>query len=104
MKSDYGKVRTLSHFSPELGSSKSKKPDKSSRWRVILYNDNRHKFDDVVEWLQNNAGCESEFAIKICHVCQNQGRAVCFQGGKGACHEVAAALRNHGLQVEVDDY
>lgn len=94
----------MSHFSPELGSPKKKKPSEKARWRVILYNDNRHKFDDVVTWLKENAGCDSEFAIKICHVCQDQGRAVCFQGSKLACHEVASALRNRGLQVEVDDF
>ena len=94
----------MSQFSPELGPAKKKKPNEQARWRVILYNDNRHKFDDVVTWLQETAGCDSEFAIKVCHVCHDQGRAVCFQGPKAACHEVTAALRSHGLQVEVDDY
>ena len=94
----------MSHFSPELSSSESKEKSESRRWRIILYNDNRHKFDDVLSWLQDNAGCSAEFAIEICDICQSQGRAVCFQGEKLACQEVAAALRTHGLQVEVDDF
>lgn len=94
----------MSHFSPELGASDEKAKSPEGRWRVILYNDNRHKLDDVATWLKEAAGCDSEFAFKICHVCQDQGRAVCFQGSKQDCHEVTAALRLHGLQVEVDDF
>ena len=93
----------MGRFSPELDKSEAPK-NAEKNWRVILYNNNRHKFDDVVTWLQDTAGCDMKFAIKICHVCENQGRAVCFQGDKAACHEVATTLRSHGLQVEVDDY
>jgi len=94
----------MSQFSPEVNSPKGDNPPEKARWRVILYNDNRHKFDDVVQWLQDYAGLDDKFAMKICHVCQEQGRAVCFQHSKDACHEVAAKLRSQGLQVEVDDY
>jgi ATP-dependent Clp protease adapter protein ClpS len=94
----------VSQFSPEVNSSQEKKSSKTAKWRVILYNDNRHKGDDVIDLLRDIAGCSADFAIKICHVCEDQGRAVCFQGDKATCHEVTRALRSHGLQVEVDDY
>ena len=94
----------MSHFSPEIGESETKPENREKRWRIVLYNDNRHKFDDVVSWLTETTACKSEFAMEICHVCQDQGRAVCFQGEKFACHEIAALLRRQGLQVEVDDY
>ena len=48
--------------------------------------------------------CDTDFAYQICHVCEDQGRAVCFQSLKEECHQVAARLRSKGLQVEVDDY
>lgn len=91
-------------FSPELTERKSKKSSTTSRWRVILYNDSRHKFDDVVGWLQKYAEYHSEFAIEVCHVCEEQGRAICFLGPRDECHRVTNALRGHGLQAEVDDY
>ena len=103
MKLRKARSEKVSQFSPELGESGSSRTS-GERWRVILYNDNRHKFDEVVSWLQDTAGCASEFAIKICHVCQDQGRAVCFQGSKQACRQVTTTLRAHGLQVEVDDF
>lgn len=93
----------MERFSPELSAEK-KPSDAPQRWRVILYNNNRHRFDDVVGWLEKATGCSYEFAIEICHVCQDQGRAVCFQGPKAACREVTEFLREQRLQVEVDDY
>lgn len=77
------------------------KPDRA--WRVILYNDNHHKFDDVVLWIQKATGCSHEVATQITHTAHTQGRAVCYEGTKEKCHKVAGYLRSHGLQVEVDD-
>lgn len=94
----------LNHFSPEVDPPTSQRPSRATQWRVILYNDARHKFDDVVNALEKATSCQFDFAIKICHVCQDQGRAVCYQGDKVACHEVAETLRELKLQVEVDDY
>lgn len=94
----------MTPFSPEITERKTKKSSGASRWRVVLYNDHRHRLDDVCTWLQDYTECESEFAIEICHVCHDQGRAVCFQGSKEECRQVTAELRAHGLQVEVDDY
>ncbi len=94
----------VSQFSPEVGSPESKRPARPKRWRCIIYHDNRYKFDEVVTWLQDLVGCKPEFAIRVCDVCQNQGRAVCFQGSKERCHEITAALRSRGIQAEVDDF
>lgn len=73
-------------------------------WRVILYNDHVHKFDDVVLWLQKATGCSHEVASHVTHTAHTQGRAVCYEGTREKCHRVAAQLRSHGLQVEVDDF
>lgn len=95
---------SVSNFSPELDKA-SKSLSKGAReWRVILYNNNYHRFDDVVAWLQAATGCSEEFAIMVCNTCHQQGRAVCYQGPKEQCHEVATNLRQRKLQVEVDDY
>ena len=92
----------MSQFSPRLGTSTAERLASSERWRVILYSDSRHEFDDVVFWLESMTNCDTDFAYQICHVCEDQGRAVCYQGSKSSCHEVAAAMRSKGLQVEVD--
>jgi ATP-dependent Clp protease adapter protein ClpS len=94
----------VNNFSPELITSTVAEAPTSERWRVILYNDRRHHFDDIVFWLESMTECDTDFAYKICHVCEDQGRAVCYQDCKSACHDVATTLRSKGLQVEVDDY
>lgn len=95
----------MSQFSPELGLPKTTtRAATNDRWRVILYADSRHQFDDVVFWLETATDCDTDFAYQICHVCEDQGRAVCFQSLKDDCHQVATRLRSKGLQVEVDDY
>lgn len=93
----------MSNFSPELTPSAAGRSG-AKRWRVILYNNNFHRLDDVVAWLQETTGCGEEFAALICNTCHEQGRAVCFQESKEKCHQVASSLRLRGLQVEVDDY
>lgn len=95
---------TVSNFSPEL--TRASRPPRSGnqRWRVILYNNNFHRLNDVVVWLQDATGYEREFNLKVCHTCHDLGRAVCFQGSRERCHDVVADLRRRGLQVEVDDY
>ena len=94
----------MSNFSPELGAITTKRPSKGAKWRVVLYDNHKHKLDDVVFWIESAAGCDTEFAYEICNVCEDQGRAVCFQGDREDCRRVAADLRLKGLQVEVDDY
>lgn len=94
----------MNQFSPEFVTTVVAQPVRSRRWRVILYADRRHHFDDIAFWLESTTNCETHFAYEICNVCSDQGRAVCYQGDKAACHSLVEALRAKGLQVEVDDY
>lgn len=71
-------------------------------WNVILYNDHKHKLEDVVLWLQKATGCNLEVASHVTYTAHTTGRAVCYSGGKEKCQEVAKYLRGQGLQVEVD--
>lgn len=91
----------MAKFSPRLvrGTPLSRR-----RWRVLIYNNHFHRFDDVVAWLQEATEQEHQQILEICRVCEEDGRAICFLGSKAACHEVAASIRRRGLQVEVDDY
>lgn len=92
-------------FSPKLvRSGGADAPRGRRKWRVLLYNNHFHRFDDVVLWLQRSTGCDASFGEEICQVCQEDGRAVCFVASRAKCHEVASTLRLKGLQVEVDDF
>ena len=91
----------MAKFSPRLVRSA---PQTRRRWRVLIYNNHFHRFDDVVSWLMEHTGHDKEQIVEICAVCEEDGRAVCLLGSRVRCHEVASALRLHGLQVEVDDF
>lgn len=71
-------------------------------WKVILYNDDVHSFDEVIFQLQKATGYSLEKAVLIVHEADRVGRAVCYQGSKEDCQKVAAVLRQIRLQVEVD--
>ena len=97
----------MAKFSPRFARSEDAGPTTSGarrKWRVLLYNNNFHRLNDVVAWLQSATGCKEEFALEICGVCQEDGRSICYQGSRAKCHEIASSLRLRGLQVEVDDF
>ena len=70
-------------------------------WRVVLYNDNFNRRDDVVLWLQKATGCNLQSAEHIMMTAHTTGRAICFSGGKDKCAQVAAYLQGKTLQVEI---
>lgn len=88
---------------PDLKPSDEERARPGRPWRVILYNDDVHLFEDVVLWVQKATGCALHVAEQITLTAHNTGRAVCYEGEKEECQRVAGSLRNHGLQVEVDE-
>lgn len=73
-----------------------------SDFRVVLYNDEVHNMDEVVEQVMKATACDVEKAIYITLEAHRKGRAVCFKGDRAKCHEVARILREIRLQCEVD--
>jgi ATP-dependent Clp protease adapter protein ClpS len=84
------------HEQPILGDSTG------DRFRVILYNDDVHAFDDVVSQVQRATGVSTEEAFAITLQAHEAGRAVCYVGSSDACDKVAGVLREIALHVEVD--
>ena len=71
-------------------------------YRVVLYNDDYHAVDQVIEQVMKACECDEEKATQITAQAHFTGRAVCYKGGKGKCHKVAKILREIRLQCEVD--
>jgi ATP-dependent Clp protease adapter protein ClpS len=70
--------------------------------RVILYNDDWHSFDDVIQQLIKATGCDEATAEGHAWTVHTQGRAQVFEGPRADCERVAKVLREIRLQVEVD--
>ncbi|MFZ5862032.1 MAG: ATP-dependent Clp protease adaptor ClpS [Nitrospirota bacterium] len=73
-----------------------------SPYRVILYNDDVHGFDDVVRQVQKATGVATEEAFAITLHAHETGRAVCYAGSLDSCEKVAEILREIALHVEID--
>ena len=71
---------------------------------VILYNDDTHSLDEVVEQTQIATGYEIERCIRIVLEAHTQGRAIAYTGSEAECERVARILRQIRLQVETDRF
>lgn len=72
-------------------------------WKVLLYNDDWHSFDEVVLQVQKATGYSLDRAEQVTYEAHTTGRAVAYTGAKETCRQVAAVLREIRLQVEIDE-
>jgi len=71
-------------------------------WKVVLYNDNIHTFDEVILQLQKATGCSAQRAEKIAFEAHNRGKAVAYSGEFNECFRVMGVLREIQLVVEIE--
>ena len=70
-------------------------------WRVILYNDEVHTFDEVIGQLIKALGCSQEKAEKLTFKVHNEGKANVFEGSFEDCFEVNSVLKEIQLITEI---
>jgi ATP-dependent Clp protease adaptor protein ClpS len=58
--------------------AKKKPPKRQPRYHVILWNDNDHSFDYVIEMMQKLFGHPKEKGFLIAEEVHKQGKAICF--------------------------
>ena len=73
----------------------------SAPWRVILYNDNIHTFDEVIAQLIKATGCTLAKAEEITLKVHNEGKAVAFEGEFEECLMVDSVLKEIQLVTEI---
>jgi ATP-dependent Clp protease adapter protein ClpS len=71
-------------------------------WKVILYNDDIHTFDEVILQLQKALKCSAQRAEKIAFEAHTRGKAIAFSGQFDECFRVAGVLREIQLIVEIE--
>ncbi len=71
-------------------------------WNVILLNDNRHTFDEVIVQLMKATGCSPEQAREITWQVHTQGEALCYTGPRERCEHVASILEEIELRVRLE--
>lgn len=71
-------------------------------WRVILYNDEIHTFDEVITQLIKATGCTSARAEKLAWEVHTSGKAAVYEGSFEECFKVQGVLREIQLVTEIE--
>jgi ATP-dependent Clp protease adaptor protein ClpS len=71
-------------------------------WRVILYNDDVHTFDEVIIQLIKATGCSTSHAERKAWEVHTRGKANVFEGDFEACFKVQSVLREIQLVTEIE--
>jgi ATP-dependent Clp protease adaptor protein ClpS len=71
-------------------------------WRVILYNDEVHTFDEVIIQLIKATGCTTAHAERKAWEVHTKGKANVFEGSFEECFKVQSILREIQLVTEIE--
>ncbi len=71
-------------------------------WRVILYNDEIHTFDEVITQLIKATGCSAKQAERWAWQVHTRGKARVYEGEFEECFRVQGVLKEIGLVTEVE--
>ena len=72
-----------------------------SPWRLILYDDDIHTFDEVIEQLMKATGCGLSRAEEITWKVHNEGKAIVHEGEFEECLRIDSVLKEIQLVTEI---
>jgi ATP-dependent Clp protease adapter protein ClpS len=70
--------------------------------KVILYDDDWHTFDEVINQVIKATNCDYDKAQQITWQVHNAGKAVAYAGDMPECLRVSAVLEEIGLHTEIE--
>ncbi len=69
--------------------------------KVILYNDDFHSFDEVIEQLIKALNCSTQRAVYLTVKAHSEGKAEVFKGTYARCIKVSSILEEIALRTEI---
>lgn len=75
--------------------------DTDEPWRVILFNDEVHTFQEVITQLVKATGCTEARAEQLAWQVHTRGKACVYEGEFEECFEVQGVLREIQLITEI---
>ena len=76
-------------------------PRLSEPWRVILFNDEIHTFEEVIYQVVKATGCSLAEAEQHAWRAHFQGKTAVYDGGMDSCLKVQGVLREIALVTEI---
>ena len=77
------------------------KEEEETPWRVILYNDEVHTFEEVIGQIIKATGCSQSQAEELTFKVHNEGKARVYEGSFEECFEVNSVLKEIQLITEI---
>jgi ATP-dependent Clp protease adapter protein ClpS len=71
-------------------------------WRVILFNDEEHTFDEVILQIIKATACSKERAVELTNEVHFKGKANVFEGSFTDCLRVSGVLQEIALITEIE--
>lgn len=71
-------------------------------WRVILFNDEVHSFDEVIYQIIKATGCNKSKAVELTNEVHFKGKANVYEGAFTECLRVSSILQEIALITEIE--
>lgn len=75
--------------------------DTLDAYRVVLFNDEEHSFDEVIEQIIKATQCSRQKAERCTWEVHTRGRSIVYSGQMSACLKVSAILEEIALKTEI---
>lgn len=85
----------------EVLTAEETEDEEQTPWRVILYNDEEHTFDEVIGQIMKATGCSQSKAEELTFKVHNEGKANVFEGSFEECFQVNSILKEIQLITEI---
>lgn len=88
---------------PEIDVLEQTEEDESvdTPWRLILYDDDVHTFDEVINQLMKALGCTKTKAEELTNKVHFEGKATVFEGSFEECLKINSVLQEIQLITEI---
>ena len=70
-------------------------------WRVLLFDDDIHTFDEVIEQIMKATGCSYNRAQELTLQVHNEGKAIVYEGDFVECLKIDSVLKEIQLVTEI---
>jgi len=94
-------MNLLTETNPETGILEDEKTDEGLASRVLLFNDDWHTFEEVIDQLIKATRCSIKEAQDKTIEVHSKGKAIVFSGQLSSCLKVSGVLEEIALHTQV---
>jgi len=93
---------SLSHAAPETEEEQDQDVALEKPAKVILFNDEVHTFEEVINQIIKATGCDSQTAEALTWEVHSAGKANVFEGEMVRCIQVSGILEEIDLMTQIE--